>query len=185
MAMTINSVSESRVSTINRNLTQQTAEQANEQPEQTAEVAETQVERTDTVEITSNRNTARETEAAPPPEPIDSAEAALNKVDAILGWRVFHYWNPDRMRFVPIAPERIPRISYIPISIPVYTRDVSLSEDFIQFTLSPKGRAIYEKYGYLFSLDKAKSFAPRALVGGEYVLPSAYFDIIKNLWKRK
>ena len=47
--------------------------------------------------------------------------AALSKVDAILGWRVFHYWNPDRMSFVPIAPERIPRISHIPISSPVYT----------------------------------------------------------------
>jgi len=111
--------------------------------------------------------------------------AALSKVDAILGWRVFHYWNPDRMSFVPIAPERIPRISHIPISIPVYTKDVNLSKDFIRFTLSPQGRSIYEKHGYLTSLDKAKEFAPQAPVGGEYILPAEYFDIIRNLWKGK
>ena len=39
--------------------------------------------------------------------------AAMNKVDAILGWRDFHFWNPERMTYVPIAPQKIPRISYI------------------------------------------------------------------------
>jgi molybdate transport system substrate-binding protein len=105
--------------------------------------------------------------------------AALNKVDAILGWSVFHFWNPDRLEFVPIAPERIPRISYVPISIPVFTKDSELSQAFIDFVLSPLGREIYQKHGYISSLEKAKEFAPQAQVGGEYTLPVEYFDLLR------
>jgi len=105
--------------------------------------------------------------------------AALNKVDAILGWSVFHSWNPERLEFVPIAPERIPRISYVPISIPVFTKDSDLSQAFIDFVLSPLGREIYQKHGYLSSLEKAKEFAPQAQVGGEYTLPAEYFDLLR------
>jgi molybdate transport system substrate-binding protein len=111
--------------------------------------------------------------------------AAMNKVDAILGWRVFHFWNPDRMDYVRLAPEDIPRISYIPISIPVYTKDVALSKAFIEFVLSPLGRSVYEEYGYLTSLEEAKAFAPQASVGGEYTLPSEYLDLIREGWKEK
>ena len=110
--------------------------------------------------------------------------AALNKVDAILGWRVFHFWNPERMEFVAINPKQIPRISYIPISIPVYTKDVNLSKAFIEYTLSPMGKSIYKKYGYLSILEDAKKFAPEAAVGGLYTLPDKYFEIIKDLWKK-
>ena len=111
--------------------------------------------------------------------------AALNKVDAILGWRVFHFWNPDRMDFIPIAQEHISRISYIPISIPVFTRDKDLSKTFIDFVLSTRGKDIYKKYGYISSLEKAREFAPRAQVGGEYSLPQEYFDLLKELWSKR
>jgi len=110
--------------------------------------------------------------------------AAMNHVDAILGWRVFHFWNTARMDFIPIAPEKIPRISYIPISIPVYTRDRKLSEEFIEFVLSDRGKAVYAKCGYIADLEKAKKFAPNAKVGGEYALPADYFERIKALWEK-
>ncbi len=106
--------------------------------------------------------------------------AALRKVDAVLGWRVFHFWNPERMDFVPISPDRISRISYIPISIPICTKDINLSKKFIDFVLSPWGQSVYEKYGYITSMDKAKTFAPQAQVGGEYKLPSDYFEFLKE-----
>ena len=100
--------------------------------------------------------------------------AALGSVDAIIGWRVFHFWNPKRMRYIPISPDKIPRISYIPIAIPVYTRDIALSKRFIDFVLSPAGRSIYHKYGYVTSRENALVFAPRARIGGEYILPEEY-----------
>jgi len=107
--------------------------------------------------------------------------AAMSKLDAVLGWRVFHYWNPDRMAYVEIAPERIPRISYIPISIPIHTRDIELSRSFVEFVLSPAGLSVYEDLGYLTDLERAKELAPRASVGGEYTLPDAYFELLKDL----
>lgn len=107
--------------------------------------------------------------------------AALNQVDAILGWRVFHYWDPTRMDLVLLKPDQIPRLSYISISIPVFTKDVALSNKFIDFVISPAGLAIYQKYGYLTDLSKAKEFSPDASVGGEYKLPKEYFEAVKEI----
>lgn len=109
--------------------------------------------------------------------------AAMNKLDAILGWRVFHYWNPDKMELVQLRKEEIPRISYIPISIPVHTKDRALSETFVDYVLSTRGRSVYEKFGYLTSEEKARQFAPNAGVGGEYRLSPKYFELIKRIWK--
>lgn len=106
--------------------------------------------------------------------------AAFGKLDAILGWRVFHYWNPERMDLVPIAPDRIPRISYIPIAVPAHARDPGFSAEFIDFVLSKKGRDVYEKYGYITSREKAMEFSPAASIGGEYALPPEYFEILKK-----
>ncbi|MCP4599541.1 MAG: molybdate ABC transporter substrate-binding protein [Proteobacteria bacterium] len=106
--------------------------------------------------------------------------ASMSQVDAILGWRVFHFWNPDRMVYVPIDVKNIPRISYIPISIPVHTKDMALSKMFIDFVLSPVGRAAYEKHGYLTDRKKAMDLAPKAKIGGEYTLPADYFDRVKK-----
>jgi molybdate transport system substrate-binding protein len=104
--------------------------------------------------------------------------AAMSQLDAILGWKVFHSWNPERVEYVPIAPQKIPRISYIPISIPIHTKDIELSRSFIDFVLSPSGRSVYQRFGYLAELEAAKEFAPSADVGGEYTLPEGYFDLL-------
>jgi molybdate transport system substrate-binding protein len=104
--------------------------------------------------------------------------AAMSQLDAILGWRVFHFWNPARMSYVAIAPQEIPRISYIPISIPIHTRDLELSRSFIEFVLSPAGRSVYEELGYITDLEVARAMAPDARVGGEYSLPEQYFDLL-------
>lgn len=111
--------------------------------------------------------------------------AAMNKVDAILGWRVFQYWNPERMSHILLSPDQIPRISYIPISIPIYTKDIALSKVFIEFVLSSKGKSIYEKYGYITDEDKAKEYAHQATIGGEFLLSEIYFDFIRNRWQKK
>jgi len=110
--------------------------------------------------------------------------AAMKKVDTILGWRVFHYWNSERMDFIPVEPAKIMRLSDIPIAIPFCTKDMELSRKFISFTLSSRGRAIYEKYGYITRVDEAKKFAPGASIGGEYKLPPEYFNFIRQRWQK-
>jgi molybdate transport system substrate-binding protein len=110
--------------------------------------------------------------------------ASLNQVDAILGWRVFHFWNPARLEYIPIAPQKMPRISYIPISIPVYTRDIQVSKKFIRFVLSPLGREIYNKYGYITSVTDAKQYCSGCTIGGEYQLPAEYYELIGEVWRK-
>jgi len=107
--------------------------------------------------------------------------ASMNLVDAILGWRVFNFWNPAQIEFVPIAGEKIPRLSYISISVPVCTKDPALSNTFIDFVLSDEGKDIYKKHGYIIDLETAQTFAPQARVGGEYTLPPQYFDLLENM----
>lgn len=104
--------------------------------------------------------------------------AAMSQLDAVLGWKVFHAWSPKRTLYVPIGPQRIPRISYIPIAVPIHTRDPDLSQLFIDFVLSPEGRSSYERFGYITDLEVARQLAPSATVGGEYRLPQKYFDLL-------
>ncbi len=106
--------------------------------------------------------------------------AAMNQVDAILGWRVFHYWNPERMEFIPIEPGRIPRLSYIPIAVAAATKQPEAARAFIDFVLSPEGGEIYAEFGYLAQESAARKFAPDARIGGEYRIPEEYFRLLRE-----
>jgi molybdate transport system substrate-binding protein len=107
--------------------------------------------------------------------------ASLKQVDAVIGWSVFHDWEPERLELILLKPEQIPRLSYISVSIPVFTKDIELSKKFIAFVTSKTGLAIYEKHGYITSLEKVKEFSPNASIGGEYQLPKEYFDAVKEV----
>jgi len=100
---------------------------------------------------------------------------ALKAVDAVLGWRVFQYWDPQRIETIYLKPEEIPRIGYIPIAISKFTRDKVLARQFTDFLLSPEGKAIFRKYHYLMDTQEARQFTrPDTPVGGEYVLPKEW-----------
>jgi molybdate transport system substrate-binding protein len=101
---------------------------------------------------------------------------SLKAVDAVLGWRVFHYWDPDRIETILLKPEEIPRIGYLPIAISKFAWDKVTAQRFIDFLLSAEGKAPFRKYHYLMELEEARRFTrPDAPVGGEYKLP--------NIWK--
>jgi molybdate transport system substrate-binding protein len=100
---------------------------------------------------------------------------SLKAVDAVLGWRVFQYWDPERIETIYLRPEEIPRIGYIPIAISKFTRDKALAQKFIDFLLSSHGKSIFRKHHYLMDLQEAQRFAkPNTPVGGEYVLPNGW-----------
>lgn len=100
---------------------------------------------------------------------------SLRAVDAVIGWRVFQYWDPERIETVYLKPEEIPRIGYIPIAISKFTQDRALAQEFIDFIVSPQGKSIFRKYNYLMDLQEARRFTkPDTLVGGEYVLPKEW-----------
>jgi molybdate transport system substrate-binding protein len=100
---------------------------------------------------------------------------SLKAADAVIGWRVFHYWDPERIETVYLKPEEVSRIGYIPIAISKFTQDKFLAQKFIDFIISPNGKAIFKKYHYLMDLSEARQFTrPDTPVGGEYILPSEW-----------
>jgi molybdate transport system substrate-binding protein len=100
---------------------------------------------------------------------------SLKAVDAVLGWRVFQYWDPGRIETINLRPEEIPRIGYIPIAVSKFTRDKELAQKLIDFLFSPQGKVVFRKYHYLMDLKEARHFTrPDTPVGGEYVLPNEW-----------
>lgn len=106
--------------------------------------------------------------------------AVLGKVDAILGWDVFASWNPKEVEWIRLASDVIPRIAYIAIAIPVFTKDRGLSQDFINYVTGPKAKKIFERWRYITDETRAREFAPQARIGGEYRLPQEYYRILRR-----
>jgi len=100
---------------------------------------------------------------------------SLKAVDAVIGWRVFQYWDPERIETIYLKPDEIPRVGYIPIAISRFTEDKILAKQFIDFLLSSDGKAIFRKHHYLMDPQEALSFAkPNIPIGGEYILPQEW-----------
>jgi molybdate transport system substrate-binding protein len=97
---------------------------------------------------------------------------SLKAVDAVLGWGVFQYWDPERIETISLRREEIPRIGYIPIAISKFAQDKALAKEFIDFMLSPRGKTIFRKHSYLMDLQDVSGFVKsNTPVGGEYALP--------------
>jgi molybdate transport system substrate-binding protein len=100
---------------------------------------------------------------------------SLKAVDAVLGWRVFQFWDPGRIETIYFRPEEIPRIGYIPIAISTFTQNKTLAQTFVDFLLSPPGKAIFQKHHYLMEPQEAYRFVKTGTpIGGEYVLPDEW-----------
>ncbi len=90
---------------------------------------------------------------------------ATNAVDAIISWHVFHYWYPDKTEIIWLKPEQIPKISYIPIAITKYCKNVEAAKKFIEFvTTSPYAKEVFRKYHYFATVEEAREYAPYAEV---------------------
>jgi len=95
------------------------------------------------------------------------ATAALiptKAVDAIIGWSVFHYWNPEKTDLIWIEPTQIPKISYMIGAVSVYSTNPANAQRFLDFLASPSISPIWEKYGYFSTEQQAKVHAPNAII---------------------
>jgi molybdate transport system substrate-binding protein len=99
---------------------------------------------------------------------------SLKTVDAVIGWDVFHYWDPENIDVVYIPAGQLPRIAYIPGAITKYSVDRKSSQAFLDFLVSAEGQNIFRKWGYITTEDGARKYAPNAQIGGEYALPASY-----------
>jgi molybdate transport system substrate-binding protein len=103
-----------------------------------------------------------------------AALISLKAVDAVIGWDVFHYWDPEKIDVVYLPPEQLPRIAYIPGAITKFAADKASAQKFLDFLVSKKGQEIFQKWGYITGESDARKFAPNAEIGGEYQLPANY-----------
>lgn len=100
---------------------------------------------------------------------------SLKAADAVIGWRVFHYWDPERIETIPLKKSEISRIGYIPVAIAKFTQNRELAQKFIDYLLSEEGKAIYRKYNYFMTPDEAVVWiGGKKPVGGEYVVPKEW-----------
>ena len=101
--------------------------------------------------------------------------AALGTADAVLGWRVFHYWQPDKIKTILLEPGQVPRIGYIPIAQSKYCEQPEVAKQFIDFLLSEEGKAIFRGWHYLTTVEEAREFVQADTpVGGAWKLPEGW-----------
>jgi molybdate transport system substrate-binding protein len=100
---------------------------------------------------------------------------ALGTVDAVMGWEVFHHWQPDKIETVFLSPDQVARIGYIPIAASVFSKQRPLAQKFIDFLVGEEGQAVFRKWHYLTSVEEARKLArPETPVGGEWKLPAGW-----------
>lgn len=93
-----------------------------------------------------------------------AALVAIGSVDAVIGWHVFHYWNPDKTDIVWLEPHQIPKISFICAALTKYCRNKVLAELFLDFIANSEvSKEIMRRYGYL-TLEEVRNYAPYAEV---------------------
>ena len=98
----------------------------------------------------------------------------LKLVDVVIGWREFAAWKPEVMDAVLLEPEQISRLAYIPAARLLNAGNPQGADAFVEFLKSSEGQAIFRKWGYLTEEFAAREFAPRARIGGSYMLPQGW-----------
>ena len=102
---------------------------------------------------------------------------ALKQADAVIGWRVFSYWNPEKIETIPLKASQIVRIGYIPIAISKFSHNPKLAQEFIDFLDSPEAKKIFRKYHYFTSLKEAQNYiGAKKVVGGIYKVPKRWLQ---------
>lgn len=100
---------------------------------------------------------------------------SLKQVDAVIGWRVFQYWDSERIETIRLPKEQIIRVGYIPIAVSKFCKQADNAQKFIDFLCGEDGQKIFAKYNYFTSDDEAFAWlGEEKPVGGEYVLPDEW-----------
>lgn len=100
---------------------------------------------------------------------------SLKTVDAVIGWSVFQYWDPEKIETIKLKPSETLRIGYIPIAVSKFTENRELAQQFIDFLQSEEGKAAFKKYQYFMTPAEAAAYIGEDRpVGGEYTLPKEW-----------
>lgn len=90
---------------------------------------------------------------------------ALGSVDAVLGWRVFASWYPDRLQVVPLPASLVRRVATVPGAVTRFSSHREAAVRVLDWLSGPEGRAVWRRYGYLVDRTEVERLAPGAKVG--------------------
>jgi molybdate transport system substrate-binding protein len=93
-----------------------------------------------------------------------AALVVTGTVDAIIGWHVFHYWNPEKTDIIWLKPKEVPKVDYPAGPITVYAKNRKLAELYLDFLSSETAKQTFSKYGYIVDIEELKTYAPQAEV---------------------
>lgn len=102
-----------------------------------------------------------------------AAAVSLKAADAVVGWSVFQYWDPEGIETVELPASQISRVGYIPIAVAKFTTDQAAAQQFVDFLAGPEGQAIFAKHRYFATAEEAFAYVgAEKPVGGEFTLPA-------------
>ncbi len=102
------------------------------------------------------------------------------QVDGAIGFRISENWNPEKIKHIPLAPEQLPRISYLAGSVSKNTIQKQTAEKFLDFLTSERGREIFRTRGYLVDQKEVLTRTARGQVGGSFEISGDYHRLIDN-----
>ncbi|MBW2029061.1 MAG: extracellular solute-binding protein [Deltaproteobacteria bacterium] len=106
-----------------------------------------------------------------------AAVISLKMVDAVIGWRVFEYWDPERIETIPLDRSEIVRLGYIPIAISRYAEDRDLARRYIEFMLSREAATVFKRFNYFSTPEEAFAWIGESKpIGGEYQVPGEWLS---------
>ena len=98
---------------------------------------------------------------------------SLKQVDAVIGWSVFQYWDPDDHPDHRPPAAQIPRVGYIPIAVASYTKKQAAAQQFIDFLRARKAKPSSPSTATSPLREQAFAYmGEEKPVGGEYTLPA-------------
>ena len=94
------------------------------------------------------------TQAARP----DSLLAMLvtGQVDAGIIWHFYQALAPDKIEIIPLSPEQLTAIGEMQIAVSTYSENSKSAQQFIDFTTSSPGKAIFQNHGYIVDAKEVK-----------------------------
>jgi len=87
---------------------------------------------------------------------------ALGNVDAIIGWRVFAAWYPDRLQVVPLPPPLVTRVAAVPGGVTTFAAHPGAAKRVLAWLAGREGRTLWRAHGYLVTSKEALALAPEA-----------------------
>lgn len=82
----------------------------------------------------------------------------MGQIDAGIIWHFYQTLAPDRIETIYLSPEQLTGIGVMQIAVSAYSRDNKLAQQFVNFTTSSEGKAIFKRHGYVVEAEEVKRY---------------------------